>query len=133
MDEILPSLILLEDSSGHRPEAEGGTAPRRRRRLDMRAKLPSTVMSEIDDWLRTNDWATVCNPPTLLPPLSILSFIASLPTCGPAKAAPASARPIFTIRKAALSRRSRELPTSMQATLALGKVSVNEVDIPFFG
>ena len=65
---ILPSLILLEDSSGHRPEAEGGTAPRRRRRLDMRAKLPSTVMSEIDDWLRTNDWATVCNPPTLFPP-----------------------------------------------------------------
>ena len=48
VDEILPSLILLEDSSGHRPEAEGGTAPRRRRRLDMRAKLPSTVMSEID-------------------------------------------------------------------------------------
>ena len=68
VDEILPSLILLEDSSGHRPEAEGGTAPRRRRRLDMRAKLPSTVMSEIDDWLRTNDWATVCNPPTLFPP-----------------------------------------------------------------
>ena len=132
VDEILPSLILLEDSSGHRPEAEGGTAPRRRR-LDMRAKLPSTVMSEIDDWLRTDDWATVCNPPTLFPRdpggrrLSILSF-ASLPTCGPAKAAPASARLIFTrvlsakaIRKAALSRRSRELPTSMQATLALGK------------
>eukprot|EP00439_Symbiodinium_sp_Y106_P005693 s14989_g1.t1 len=68
VDEILPSLILLEDSSGHRPEAEGGTAPRRRRRLDMRAKLPSTVMSEIDDWLRTDDWATVCNPPTLFPP-----------------------------------------------------------------
>ena len=68
VDEILPSLILLEDSSGHRPEAVGGTAPRRRRRLDMRAKLPSAVMSDIDDWLRTDDWATVCNPPTLFPP-----------------------------------------------------------------
>ena len=54
--------------------------------------------------------------------LSILSF-ASLPTCGPGKAAPASTRVLSAkaIRKAALSRRSRELPTSIQATLALGK------------
>ena len=102
---------MVEGTGGaqHRPPAECTT------------RLYSTVMSEIDDWLRTNDWATVCNPPTLFPPGSwrqtavdpVICLTAHLWT---SQGRSRSARLIFTrvlsakaIRKAALSRRSPDV------------------------